>query len=105
MMWSATDRLISPLHLLAFNDSITVFGKSKPIRSRLHCFQSRAMETNADTSKATALSIDDFLCKKPYSPPSWASNSNPSLPMSSLSLICPLQFISGTCLICPIKHF
>ncbi|KAL4364059.1 hypothetical protein GQ457_04G039290 [Hibiscus cannabinus] len=79
MLWSATDRLTSPLHLLAFKDSITVFGKgkSKAIRSRLHCFQSRAMETNDDTSKAKALSFDDFLCKKPYSPPSWASHLKP----------------------------
>ncbi|KAE8722401.1 D-cysteine desulfhydrase isoform 2 [Hibiscus syriacus] len=35
------------------------------------------METNDSTSKAKALSFDDFLSKKPYSPPSWASHLKP----------------------------
>ncbi|KAB1671004.1 hypothetical protein [Gossypium barbadense] len=58
-----------------FNQSITVFGKSKP--SRVCCSPSRAMETNDDTSKAKGLSFDDFLSKKPYSPPTWASHLKP----------------------------
>ncbi|PPR81167.1 hypothetical protein GOBAR_AA39549 [Gossypium barbadense] len=78
MLWSATARLSanpSPLHLPVFNQSITVFGKSKP--SRVCCSPSRAMETNDDTSKAKGLSFDDFLSKKPYSPPTWASHLKP----------------------------
>ncbi|MBA0860559.1 hypothetical protein Goshw_018805 [Gossypium schwendimanii] len=78
MLWSATARLSanpSPLHLPVFNQSITVFGKSKP--SRVCCFPSRAMETNDDTSKAKGLGFDDFLSKKPYSPPTWASHLKP----------------------------
>ncbi|MBA0817631.1 hypothetical protein Gohar_021588, partial [Gossypium harknessii] len=78
MLWSATARLganPSPLHLPVFNQSITVFGKSKP--SRVCCSPSRAMETNDDTSKAKGLSFDDFLSKKPYSPPTWASHLKP----------------------------
>nr|KJB39183.1 hypothetical protein B456_007G002100 [Gossypium raimondii] len=78
MLWSATARLSanpSPLHLPVFNQSITVLGKSKP--SRVCCSPSRAMETNDDTSKAKGLSFDDFLSKKPYSPPTWASHLKP----------------------------
>ncbi|KAK5782524.1 hypothetical protein PVK06_037028 [Gossypium arboreum] len=78
MLWSATARLSanpSPLHLPVSNQSITVFGKSKP--SRVRCSHSRAMESNDDTSKAKGLSFDDFLSKKPYSPPTWASHLKP----------------------------
>ncbi|XP_039036517.1 bifunctional D-cysteine desulfhydrase/1-aminocyclopropane-1-carboxylate deaminase, mitochondrial-like [Hibiscus syriacus] len=75
----------SPLHLPVFNHSIPVFGKPKPVvpkRSRVHCSQSQyhTMET-----KAKALSFDDFLSKKPYSPPPWASHLKP-IPSHAFSL-------------------
>ncbi|XP_021292062.1 bifunctional D-cysteine desulfhydrase/1-aminocyclopropane-1-carboxylate deaminase, mitochondrial [Herrania umbratica] len=56
-----------------FNQSISVLGQPK-----VYCSQSQATETetNDDAPKAMALSFD-FLGKKPYSPPSWASHLKP----------------------------
>ncbi|XVE57211.1 hypothetical protein DITRI_Ditri04bG0073100 [Diplodiscus trichospermus] len=72
MLWSAKLTAIrSSLPPFNFNHSITVFGQPK-----VYCSQYRAMETNDDTPKAKPLCFD-FLNKKPYSPPPWASHLKP----------------------------
>ena len=70
MLWSAKLTAIRS-SLPPFNHSIFVFGQPK-----VYCSHSHAMETNNDTPKAKPLSFD-FLSKKPYSPPSWASHLKP----------------------------
>ncbi|XP_007037068.2 PREDICTED: bifunctional D-cysteine desulfhydrase/1-aminocyclopropane-1-carboxylate deaminase, mitochondrial isoform X2 [Theobroma cacao] len=66
--------------LTLLRSSLPPFGHSiSALRQpKIYCSQSQATETetNDDAPKAMALSFD-FLGKKPYSPPSWASHLRP----------------------------
>ncbi|XWS60797.1 hypothetical protein CRYUN_Cryun07bG0068200 [Craigia yunnanensis] len=75
MLWSANLSSIRS-SLPPFNHFVSVFRQPKIYCSHSHAHaHAHAMETN-DTPKAKPLSFD-FLSKKPYSPPCWASHLKP----------------------------